>query len=110
MASETNTSKLPISASALGLESVLGHFPSISLNAHGAASNSHDPNMDSNSTNSINVIKLDGRSDTSGSKAALVAIAQDFFDLEAADEKENSSRSTIDDLFDDGFQFSDDLV
>lgn len=96
-----------VSASALGLESVLDGFPSFGFGGKLPDISKDDEQLNQLNPNSINVIKFDARSNATGNTAALAAIAQDFFDLEAeqrAEEEDGKDgqgkyKNRMDDLF-----------
>lgn len=93
-----------ISASALGLKSVLDNFPSLGFGKKDEKLDEECGSQLNMNPTSINVIKFDARSECTGSKAALVAIAQDFFALEADEKPENSRnkyKTAMDELLDD---------
>lgn len=96
-----------VSASALGLESVLDGFPSFGFGGgtQKTDDSKDDEQLNQLNPNSINVVKFDARSNPSGNTAALAAIAQDFFDLEAEQKAEGEEgsgdkyKNRMDDLF-----------
>lgn len=101
--SATDNESRSISASALGLESVMESFPSLGFGKEICESNELVCEPSGLNPGSISVIQFDARSDNSGSKAALEAIAQDFFELDADDaadnvESGNRYRTAMDDL------------